>query len=160
MNFFFGAMSMISGIYQSAMMAKAGKQAQQAAAQNAEMERARGEAAAEDELRLGRQVAGSQRVAAASQGVVIDRGTPVDVRAQTLANAKLNALRQMWGAEQGATMEEYRGAQVARAYQTQAIGTLLDTGFNAYNLGLLGNTGDGLPFGAKTFDRYFPGVIS
>ena len=58
--------------------------------------------AREDELRKGRRLAGKQRAQFAKGGVRIDEGTPLDVLAQTAADAELNAIRAAFALEQEA----------------------------------------------------------
>ncbi len=162
MNWFFPAMMMLSGIMQSAAMAEAGQEARRAAQRNAAIRRAQGEAAARDEREMGRRVAGAQRAARASQGVALGRGTPLDTLAQVAARAELNALRAQWGYEQRAEMQEWSGAQAERAANIRSTTMLAETGFNAYNLGLLGGTSTDAPENMVTsgvLDRHeFPSL--
>ncbi len=89
-------------------LAQAGSQigtgviARSAARDQAKIAEAAGRAARADELRKGRRLAGKQRAAFAKAGVKIDEGTPLDVLAQTAADAELNAIRAQFGFEQQA----------------------------------------------------------
>lgn len=76
--------------------------ARSAANQQASLSDRAAKAAREDELRKGRRLAGKQRAQFAKGGVRIDEGTPLDVLAQTAADAELNAIRAAFAHEQDA----------------------------------------------------------
>jgi len=79
-----------------------GIQAQSAAKAQARKAEEAGRIAHADELRKGRRLAGKQRAAFAKSGVEIDEGTPLDVLAQTAADAETNAIRAAFAFEQQA----------------------------------------------------------
>ena len=91
-----------------ATLAQAGAQlgtgfaADNAAKDQARLARVRAAQVAEDERRKGRRLAGKQRASFAKGGVKIDEGTPLDVLAQTAADAETNAIRAALGFEQQA----------------------------------------------------------
>ena len=83
--------------------------ASSAASRQAGRAREQAALAAEDERRKGRRLAGKQRAGFGKAGVRIDEGTPLDVLAQTAADADLNAFRAAFAREQRADDLESAG---------------------------------------------------
>jgi len=98
----FDAFTAIGTLAQAGGQIGTGVMTRSAARDQASVAKARGVIVAEDERRKGRRLAGKQRAAYAKAGVKIDEGTPLDVLAQTAADAELNAIRAALGFEQQA----------------------------------------------------------
>lgn len=97
----FDAFTALGTLAQAGGQIGTGILANQAAREQAGISTRAAKAAREDELRKGRRLAGSQRAAFAKAGVKLT-GTPLDVLAQTAANAELNAIRAALAFEQDA----------------------------------------------------------
>lgn len=95
---------------QAAAQIEAGAATRSAAKGQARIARARAVEVAEDERRKGRRLSGKQRAAFAKSGVLIGEGTPIDVMAQTAADAETNALRAAIVFEQQASDFESAGS--------------------------------------------------
>ena len=89
----FDAFTALGTLAQASTQISTGILAQKEANQQAEISVRAAQTAREDELRKGRRIAGKQRAAFGKSGVKIDEGTPLDVLAQTAADAELNAIR-------------------------------------------------------------------
>lgn len=98
----FDAFAAVATIAQAGAQISAGVATQSAAKRQARIARVRGAEVAEDERRKGRRLRGKQRAAFAKSGVLISEGTPLDVLAQTAADAETNALRAAIAFEQQA----------------------------------------------------------
>ena len=103
----------LATLAQSGTQIGAGFAAEGTAKDQARVARIRAARVAEDERRKGRRLAGQQRAAFGKSGVVIDEGTPLDVLAQTAADAETNAIRAALSFEQQAKDLESAG-KVAR----------------------------------------------
>jgi hypothetical protein len=104
----FDAFTALGTLAQAGSQIGTGIQARKAANQQSELSTRAAQAAREDELRKGRRLAGKQRAAFGKSGVKIDEGTPLDVLAQTAADAELNAIRAAFEFEQQA--DNFRSA--------------------------------------------------
>jgi len=125
MSFDASTITAIAALGQAGAQIGTGVAARDAARGQAREARRRGAVVAEDERRKGRRLAGKQRALFAKGGVEIDEGTPLDVLAQTAADAELNALRAAFSFEQQA--EDFKSA--GRVALTQGLlgagGTIL-----------------------------------
>ncbi len=119
----------------------AGVAAQSAAKRQARTARLRGAEAAEDERRKGKRLKGKQRAAFAAAGVEINEGTPLDVIAQTAADAETNALRAALAFEQQAEDLESAGRIAAMQGILGAGSTILGGAGTIANLGGIGSRG-------------------
>lgn len=86
----------------------------------------------ERRLRQVRQMIGAQRAAAAANGLDPNEGTPLDLQTQTAGlgaedamTLRLNAMRQAWGLDVGATNSMNMGAASKVNARNQNTGTLL-----------------------------------
>ena len=133
----FDAFTALGTLIQAGTQIGTGISAQSAAKGQAREARALAAQAADDERRKGRRLAGSQRAAFGKSGVKIDEGTPLDVLAQTAADAETNALRAAFFFEQ-------------QAADFKSIGkTALTRGILGAGATILGK--------AETFRDLFPG---
>lgn len=98
----FDSFTAIATLAQAGAQIGTGFAADSAAEKQAREARLRGAQAAEDERRKGRRLAGTQRAMFAKSGVEIDSGAPLEVLAQTAADAETNALRAAFLFEQQA----------------------------------------------------------
>jgi hypothetical protein len=121
----------------------------------------RGAEAAQQQLKRGAEVQGSQRAALAAQGIAIDSGSAADIQADTAALAaqdamkiQNNAWREAWGYRVQAN--DYRGkAELTKlGAKTDSANTLLAGGMKAAAF-----TADGISklpnFNAKTSENPF-----
>ncbi len=121
----FDAFAALATLAQAGAQIGTGISAKNAADDQARIARALAVQAAEDELRKGRRLAGTQRAAFAKGGVLIDEGTPLDVLAQTAADAETNALRAAFAFEQQAEDLESKGKVAKTQGILGAAGTIL-----------------------------------
>lgn len=105
----FDAFTALGTLTQAGVQIHSGVSARSAAKDQARLARSRAAIASEDERRKGRRLSGKQRAAFAKAGVKIDEGTPLDVLAETAANAELDALRAAFSFEQQAEDFESMG---------------------------------------------------
>ena len=108
MSFDASTITALASLAQAGAQIGTGVAARSAAKDQSREARRRAAIVAEDERRKGRRLAGRQRAAFAKGGVKIDEGTPLDVLAQTAADAELNALRAALSFEQQA--EDFKSA--------------------------------------------------
>jgi len=113
----FDAFTAVATLVQAGAQIGTGIAASGAASSRAREARRRAALVAEDERRKGRRLAGRQRAGFAKGGVKIDRGTPLDVLAQTAADSELNALRAALAFEQQA--EDFES--VGRTARTRGL---------------------------------------
>jgi multidrug efflux pump subunit AcrA (membrane-fusion protein) len=104
-----GALMALTTLSQATSQIATGVSASDIAKQRARSARLRAAEAAEDERRKGRRLKGTQRAMLAKAGVDINEGTPLDVLAQTTADAETNALRAALAHEQQAEDFESTG---------------------------------------------------
>ncbi len=102
-----------------------------------------GKVEAEDQRRETRRLLASQQVAFAASGVDPSVGTPLDVLADTVAEAELAALRIQFGRESEAAAIRSRGRRAQTQGITGALGTILG---GVSTFGKLGST----PTGPRT----------
>lgn len=107
--------------------------------QNAAWATAKGESAAADQGQRTRQMVGEQMAVQAAQGINVDQGSAVDVRAstamlgeQSALNIRSNAAREAYGYDVGAVSETAQsqldrmaGANAATAGEIGAVGSLV-----------------------------------
>lgn len=98
----FDAFTAVATLAQAGTQIHAGVSARSAANKQADVADRAASIARADEIRKGRRLAGKQRAAFAKGGVEIDEGTPLDVLAQTAADAETDALRAALAFEQEA----------------------------------------------------------
>lgn len=111
---FSAATSIASGVAQKKQAERLAKEADEQARVEFELQ-----------LRRGRQLQGAQRAATAGAGVAVSTGTPLEILAQTAADAELNALRASFGPEQDARNFRSQGQQALIGGLTGAAGTIL-----------------------------------
>lgn len=99
-----------------------------------------GEEAAQERLKQGAQLQGRQRAAAASQGILADFGTPLEIQAQTRANAaqdaesiRLDAFRQAWGFRMEGQQFRHRAKAIRSAGRFAAGQTAITGGLQFAN---------------------------
>lgn len=124
----FDLLTALGSLAQAGTQIGTGISARSAARDQAREARARGAAEAALERRKGRRLAGKQRALFAKGGVLVSEGTPLDVLAQTAADAEENALRAAFGFEQRAEDFESVGRQVLTRGILGAGATLLGSG--------------------------------
>lgn len=125
---------------------QAGQSQKEAGEYNAEMDRRK----AQDALQRGameastkrdqaRKVASSQAEAGAMSNVDISSGTPLDLLTETTGLGELaarrvqnNAMREAWGLQAQATLDEFQGDAAGRAGTLNAAGTFLGGASSAY----------------------------
>lgn len=90
-----------------------------------------------------RQFMGSQRAAMGASGVEVASGSFGDVLTQSAAmgerdslTIRNNAMRAAWGYRTQGEAEQFEGEARARAYEGQAVGSLLTGGGNVYARGV------------------------
>lgn len=125
---------------------KQGNDARAAANYNANAQRQtaisvenQGAQAAADQIQKGRKVEASQIAAGAASGIRTDTGTALTLSGETASFSELdslritnNAVRQAWGYQTQANLDEWQGKQTQQASYLQAGSTLLTGTSNAY----------------------------
>jgi hypothetical protein len=140
----FDAFTAVATLTQAGAQIGMGVAAQSAAKRQARIARLRGVEAAADERRKGRRLKGKQRAAFAAAGVEVDEGTPLDVIAQTAADAETNALRAALAFEQRAEDLESAG-RIALTQGILGAGSTILGGAAAFRNLSGGSTGRGIP---------------
>lgn len=103
----------------------------------------RGEVAAGNVERQGRQVVGSERAGLAAQGIDVNSGSAAQVQASSAAVTALdaqttrnNAWREAWGYKEQAQEATSRGKFAQAAAESGAKNTILTAGMNAATAGI------------------------
>jgi|Laugresu1bdmlbsd_1035121.scaffolds.fasta_scaffold06672_3 hypothetical protein len=104
---------------------------------------ARGAVEEQKQREQGRQFMGRQRAAMGASGAMADSGSFGDVLIQSAEMSERdaltirnNAMRAAWGYETQGAAEEFEGRARSRAYQGQALGSVLTGAGNVYAAGI------------------------
>ena len=142
MSFDPALISAISSLAKTGFQLAGGISANREAKSLARESRRRGAVEAELERRAGRRLAGQQRAAFGKSGVLVTEGTPLDVLAQTAADAEFNATQAALGREAEAESLEGQGRVALTSGIFGAATTLLGA---AEDLDLPSRRSTGLP---------------